>query len=315
MADESTQAQGKGGKEQPIIVKKIIKGGHGHHGGAWKVAYADFVTAMMAFFIVMWILSASEETKEMISAYFDNPGAFNFVTGKMTIPIDLGMKPVPGKRVGEEIGDGVGETEESGFEVKLEKNQLDTLAQEIYQKHLERAISDSIAAQERLDQVIQELEEKFEKMAKENPKMQKLLESIEFKVYDDGLRIELMETEDNTFFEVGSAVLKKQTIEILSKLGEEIGKLPNFLEIEGHTDSRGFTAKNGYSNWELSSDRANAARRVLEKNGLWDGQNTSVTGFSDRILKNVDNPFDSKNRRVSILVRPLTTQELMQSLE
>ena len=96
-------------KEQPIIIKKIVKGGHGHHGGAWKVAYADFVTAMMAFFIVMWILSAGQEAKEEVAAYFNNPGAFSYLTGRRTIPIDTGLLPEPGKTPGDEIGEGTGQ--------------------------------------------------------------------------------------------------------------------------------------------------------------------------------------------------------------
>jgi chemotaxis protein MotB len=290
-------------KEQPIIIKKIKKGGHGHHGGAWKVAYADFVTAMMAFFIVMWIISASEETKESIEAYFDNPGAFSFITGKRTIPIDHGRKYSPGSVLGDNIGEGSGESSVKDREFS---------EGEFYQAKMQlkaAAIQDSIKQAERVRQAAEQIKQIIEKIAKDDEELKKILKNIEYNYDEKGLRIDLVENNDNLFFRSGSANLRKEVTNILKVLAVEIGKLPNFIEMEGHTDSRGYSQNTGYSNWELSSDRANAARRVLVNYGLWDGQVQKVTGFADTFLHNPKNPFDKSNRRISILIKNKESSE------
>jgi len=300
-------------KEQPIIIKKIKKGGHGHHGGAWKVAYADFVTAMMAFFIVMWIVSASESTKQSISAYFQDPGAFDFLSGKPTLPVDLGLTPTPGKNIGDEKGDGVG-ARDAEFQATLSPEQIDELAQKVTSYQMEQAMQDSVDAALRVEKTAQKIRKIFDELAEENPDFKELINSIEIQLFDDGLRIELIEDEDQVFFQVGSANLRKPAIEILKKLGVEIGKLPNQLEIEGHTDARGFgNGQGGYTNWELSSDRANASRRVLASYGLWEGQILRVTGYSDRMLRVPENPFDNSNRRITLFIRQIDTKKFLQN--
>ena len=170
--------------EQPIIIKKVVKGGGGHHGGAWKVAYADFVTAMMAFFIVMWIIASSEQTKQMVAAYFQDPGAFSFVTGKMTIPIDLDLKKMKGRE--EEDGEGKG------------KNSADQILNSEYYKAIkeairEKAINDSTQAANRLEQVGEDLEHFIKKLENLNEEMRKIASSIEISMTNEGLRIELIE--------------------------------------------------------------------------------------------------------------------------
>lgn len=309
---QDQQASGSSGKkEQPIIVKKIKKGGHAPHGGAWKVAYADFVTAMMAFFIVMWIVSASESTKEAITAYFQDPGAFNFLTGKPTIPIDLGMTPQPGKDAGEERGQGPGE-EHKKFTAYLSEEQMDQLVDKVTEKQIENAIRDSTAAALRVEETANKIRKVFDELAQENPEFNDLINSIEIQLFDDGLRIELIEDEEQVFFKVGSSELRKPAIAILKKLAFEIGKLPNQLEIEGHTDSRGFgNGRGGYTNWELSSDRANSSRRVMASSGLWEGQILRVTGYADRMLRIPENPFDKSNRRITLFVRQIDTEKFL----
>lgn len=295
------EQQDQHGKEQPIIIKKIKKGGHGgHHGGAWKVAYADFVTAMMAFFIVMWILASSEEVKKQVVAYFDDPGAFNFITGKRTVPIDLDLKPQPGQ--GKKEGKGKGE-----FVISFNQEMRDSLVQKL----MEKAQEDSVAAAKRVESVGKELQQMFQELVMQKPDLQKILENLKIEITKDGLRIELMETSENVFFKVGSSQLTPQAVEILKILGNEIGKLPNNVAIEGHTDSRKYLSGSSYTNWELSSDRANAARRALLQSGLWDGQVIEVTGYADKKLRNPENPFDMSNRRVSILIKQISANQFL----
>lgn len=286
-----------GHKEQPIIIKKVKKGGHGgHHSSAWKVAYADFVTAMMAFFIVMWILASSEEVKQAVASYFQEPGAFNFLTGKRTVPVDLNLIPEPNK------GKGKGKGE---FTISFYTQKPDTLkAEELF-----KAINDSIAAAKRVEVTGEKLKEILEQELARKPDLQDIISSIKIEMTNEGLRIELIETSESLFFEVGSSQLKREAVELLRKLALEIGKLPNNVEIEGHTDSRAYRSGAGFSNWELSAERANAARRVLERSGLWEGQIVKVTGYADRKLRNPDNPFDVTNRRVSILIKQLSTDQ------
>jgi chemotaxis protein MotB len=293
------------GKEEPILIKKVKKGGHGgHHGGAWKVAYADFVTAMMAFFIVMWILASGEKTQKLVSAYFENPGAFSFIDGKMTTPIDLNLKP-------EKKGPGEGEGKGEGLFFKFDEEMKDSVVSQLRKN----AIQDSIQAQRRIEKIGQELQSAFSNLVQQKPDIKEILESINIEMSKDGLKIDLIEEKDSHFFKIGSATLNPDVKDILSKLAQEIGKLPNYVEIEGHTDSRGYTSDTGYTNWELSADRANAARRYLQGHGLWKGQITKVTGYADRELKNPDNPFDVTNRRVSLLIKNLTVNDFMPNPE
>jgi chemotaxis protein MotB len=235
---------------RPIFVikkKKVMHGGH--HGGAWKVAYADFVTAMMALFIVLWLMSADEKVKEAISAFFNNP------TG-------------PGTQIGTDAA-GVGNA------IELPKEDMS------------------------------KLREKIEQALKTVPNFRDLKDHVEMTITSDGLRIELLETEAGMFFESGRALPTGSGSELLKCLAQELGKMPNHLLIEGHTDSRPFSGDGTYSNWELSSDRANAARRLMEGNGIRHEQVGQVRGFGDRQLRHPDNPEHASNRRVSVIVQYL----------
>jgi len=300
MADEKKTG------EQPIIIKKIIKGGHGHHGGAWKVAYADFVTAMMAFFIVMWILSSSTETKESVSAYFDDPGAFMFQKGKHTIPIDMGLRPRPGRSVGNYSGEGQGKSKYTKLGESSEEEQGSYAA-----KSVKQAIEDSIAAAERLGDKIENMVSQISQLAEISEDLKNAVESVKISNVDEGLRVELIESDDNLFFKAGSSSLRNEIIDILKILAVEIGKLPNYIEVEGHTDAVSYSKNATYTNFELSADRANAARRVMNRYGLWDGQIVKVTGYADKMLKYQNNPFDKKNRRISLIIKNLTVKELI----
>jgi chemotaxis protein MotB len=227
-----------------IIVKK--KAGHGgHHGGAWKVAYADFVTAMMALFIVLWLMNASKQVQEAIGGYFKDP------TGQS-------------KMIGSNLAG-------SGENFLLRKEDM------------------------------RKLKEQLEKAIQQVPDLEKLKKQIEITITAEGLRIELLETEKGTFFDLGNSTPSPSGKELLSLLAREIGKLQNRVSIEGHTDSKPYQGE-AYSNWELSADRANAARRIMMLGGLSPTQVKQVRGYADQQLRNKDNPEDPANRRISVIV-------------
>lgn len=290
-------------EKQPIIIKKVKKVvGGGHHGGAWKVAYADFVTAMMALFIVLWILSASEETQDQIQAYFDDPGAFSFVTGKRSSPTESGLDPEPGRRIGDNKGDGGG---------NIEDNDIDTETQSI-QQLLNTAVRDSIEAAENLKSSGEELEDFIEGLISSTEGLSDFSESVKFTFTDEGLKIDLIENNENLFFGVGSSTINPKGEKIIALLAKEIGKLPNSVEIQGHTDSRKYGKNKSYSNWDLSSDRANSTRKYMEAKGLWNGQISIVSGYADKELVNKENPFANENRRVTIYVKYVKSKEFLE---
>jgi len=237
--------------DQPILVvkKKVSHGGH--HGGAWKVAYADFVTAMMALFIVLWLLSSDEKVKKAVGGYFQDP------TG-----------------VGKQMGSNLSGVDEG---LQLNKDDMDNL------------------------------KEKLEAALKQTPDFQKFSKNIQITVTGEGLRIELLETEKGVFFQSGNAKPSAIGEELIAKLASELRKLPNHLYIEGHTDSKPFSGgDSGYSNWELSADRANAARRIMMTTGLRQDQVGQVRGFADQKLRSKNDPTNASNRRISVIVQYLT---------
>lgn len=297
-------------REEPVIIKKIKKGGHGgHHGGAWKVAYADFVTAMMAFFLVMWILGLSESSKKSIASYFDKPGAFSFMTGK-ALPVGMESSGKANYKY-ENPPAGIDNFTERGGPSDYEGNTRFANLDSAQRAELVEALRDSAVAAKALEQRKEEVGKLLDSMISESPALQDLSESIKIRLDEEGLRIDLLETRENLFFSVGSSNLTKAAVELLKKLAAELGKTTNNLRVEGYTDSRPYSSAQGYSNWELSADRANAARRILETNGLWSGQVSSVTGYADRKLYNQENPFDVTNRRVSILLEYQKAENFM----
>jgi chemotaxis protein MotB len=247
-------------KGQPvIIVKKKGHGGHGHHGGAWKVAYADFVTAMMAFFLVMWLVGQSPQVKAAVGGYFRDPGVFETTKGGGVLPGSVeGLK-------------------DSGVTPPDSVKQ----AQEVLEK-----------AAEHLRETLQSV-----------PALKALEDRIEITVTAEGLRIELLENEKNSFFTVGSAQLLPETVELLGVIAKELSPLGNKIALEGHTDSRAYGSRNGYTNWELSTDRANSARRAMESHGLREGQIDAIRGFGDTRLRYPGDALDPRNRRISIVVQ------------
>ena len=234
-------------KTRPIIILKK-KGGHGgHHGGAWKVAYADFVTAMMALFIVLWLLSSSKKVQEAVGGYFRDP------TGTS-------------KKLGSDMA-GAGEN--------------------------------FVLTQDNMPKLKEQLQQAMRQMTD----FEKLKSHINMTVTGEGLRIELSESASGIFFDSGSAKLNADGSLMLVTLAQELGKLPNKLSIEGHTDSKPYAPSATYGNWELSTDRANSARRIMQANGIKADQITQVRGFADQRLRKPDAPLDPANRRISLIVQ------------
>ena len=258
------------GKEHPVIIIRRKKAGPGHHGGAWKVAYADFVTAMMAFFLVMWLSAQDSRIRDAVAGYFSEPGL------------------MPHERSNSMLESGRGGIDPSGMTVLDRQPQA---LQEAEQKAL-------ATAAERIREETQARE------------FASLRDQVELSVTTEGLRIELVERNGSSFFDSGSSVLRGESVKILSVIAREIGTLQNDVVIEGHTDSQQYVNGERYGNWELSSDRANAARRVMLVEGLRVGQLRAVRGFADNDLRVPDQPLDARNRRVSIVVRSQSAAQL-----
>jgi len=232
---------------RPIIIVKKKAGHGGHHGGAWKVAYADFVTAMMALFIVLWLLNSSKKIQEAVGGYFRDP---------------MGSA----KNAGTSMNG-------AGVSLPISKDDMPKLKEEL------------------------------EKRIRQMSNFDKLKNQIDITVTPEGLRIELIETETGTFFNLGSAGPTENGKQLLSLLAGELGKLPNHVSIEGHTDAKPYIGRSGYSNWELSADRANAARRLMQLSGLGPSQVSQVRGYADQMLRKSDAPLDPSNRRISVIVQ------------
>jgi chemotaxis protein MotB len=244
-----------------IIVKKKKGGGEGHHGGAWKVAYADFVTAMMAFFLVMWILGMDQGVKDMVEGYFSNPVGFKRAYSGGANLMSQGSSPA-----------------------NLNLRRAELMTREYQRRKFEEAAED--------------IEGNLERAGVMKGKGA----SVEVVVTDQGLRIELMETgEGEVFFDKASASLKPAIRSVLDLIAPELQALPNAVVVEGHTDGLPF-GSTAYSNWELSVDRANSARRVLVESGLDMERIVEVRGYADRQPKNAEDTLDPRNRRISVLL-------------
>jgi chemotaxis protein MotB len=251
----------KDGKK--IIIVKKKGGGHGgHHGGAWKIAYADFVTAMMAFFMVLWLVGLDDQTKKAVEGYFQNPVGSKSAYSGGASPIASGASPA--------------RVSKSSLKVIVRKAEEEQFKS--FQKRIEARIDSS-------------------------PALRGLKNSIEIIITKDGLRIELVEKgSGDDFFPTGSAVLRPRAVTAIALIAEELVLLSNPIIMEGHTDGAPFGVGGSYTNWELSADRANAARRVVAAAGIPNNRLVQVRGLADRDLRNPNDPFDPTNRRISIFL-------------
>ncbi len=254
------------GREQPVIIV-IKKGGHGgHHGGAWKVAFADFMTAMFAMFLVLWLVNQSSDVKSAIAGYFQDPLGRADEFGSSILPGEGSQSAVPQPLSPQQV-------------IDLRRDRMRSLGDEV------------------------------ESSLRDIPERKEVADKIQIEVTEEGLRIQLLEDAEGTFYTSGSAELNSRGTELMRVLGAQLGKLTNEVRIEGFTDARPITNRPGYSNWELSADRANAARRVLTEGGLKDAQIQQVRGLADRQLRVPEDPLSPRNRRVAITVLLPTEEE------
>ena len=236
-------------KHDSIILIKKRRRSHGaHHGGAWKVAYADFVTALMSLFIVLWLTSTSDTVRRSVAHYFNDPRGTSTLEGT--------------------------NKNGSGHALPLDRNGM------------------------------QKLKEQLLDAAQRMPNFDKLKDQVQITAEEDGLRIELLEQPGGTFFSLGSAQPTPALRDFLKAISPELGELGNQISIEGHTDSVPYSDNSLYSNWELSTDRANAARRLMQGSGVASGQVAEVRGFADQLPRRPDNPEDPSNRRITLIVAP-----------
>ncbi len=247
------------GREVPvrIVYRKKKAHGGGHHGGAWKVAFADFMTAMFALFLVLWLVNQSSDVKSAIAGYFQDP------LGRAD---EFGSSIMPGE--GAQASSVRPLTKPDIFDLRR-----DRLAQ--YAEYLN----------ERLESV---------------PALASARDNIEIDITNDGLRIQLLEDSTGVFFDLGRSTVSGRGRDILALLGTELRALSNKVQIEGHTDARPYSGASNYTNWELSADRANAARRILTQNGLADSHIAQIRGYAARDLRDPDHPFAPSNRRIAI---------------
>lgn len=266
---------------QPIIIKRVKRYEGGHHGGAWKIAFADFATAMMAFFLVLWLLStATPEQKLAIAGYFKDP--IGFTESGTPFIIDMGGSPTlaPDKTINPEI-----EAEpQPETTPQINREQVQSMAEQV--------------ERERLELLLQELQNKVE----ENPQLQKFKDQILFEITQDGLRIQIMDAENRPMFDLGSARLQPYFEDILLAMADTIKAVPNKISVSGHTDAKPFAGTGDFGNWELSANRANAARRALVAGGYPDSQVARVVGYASSSLFDRKNPQNPVNRRIDIIV-------------
>ena len=272
-------------KLQPIIIKRVKKGGHAAHGGAWKIAYADFVTAMMAFVLLMWLLgSTTEGDKKGIADFFNSPLKISMIGGGS----GSGDSSSVVKGGGTDLSRSSGQVKSGDIEAPRKSLQLKALKADQRRAEITR---------------LEALKKKVEEALAANPKLAALKSQIRLEMTRDGLRIQIVDEQSRPMFDSGSAVVKSYMRDLLHEIGGVLGDVPNRLTLEGHTDAQPFGAgERGYSNWELSSNRANASRRELGAGGLPQERVLLVQGLASSVLFDPKDPTSPANRRISIIV-------------
>jgi chemotaxis protein MotB len=272
-------------EEQPIIVKRKKKVVGGHHGGSWKVAFADFATAMMAFFLVLWLTAtATPEQKLAVEGYFKDP--IGFTEGGSPNPVDLeGSASV--------INESTQDVERS--DIQIEDQVVEELAETLEQRQMEELFQD------------------LKKSIEQSDTLQEFKDQLLIDVTSEGLRVQIVDRSQRPMFDSGRAELKYYSQDILFELAKPLGAVNNKLSITGHTDSTPFNGRPGYTNWELSADRANTARRALVAGGVRSQQIARVVGLSDSVLFDKDDATAPVNRRISIIVLNKKTADGIQN--
>lgn len=278
--------------DQPIIIKKIKKkAGHGHHGGAWKIAYADFVTAMMAFFLLMWLLGSTDEiTKKGISEYFQNPYGIAVTTG------------------GDSAGDRTSIIQAGGSDMKTQDEGQVHQGEEAPPPEPKPEDIEKLAEEQEKEK-LEKLQEKIEKMIEADPNLSEFRDQIKLESTPEGLKIQIIDAKNRPMFKLASSSIEDYAQTILRSSAPVINELPNKVSLNGHTDALPFPPnRTGYSNWELSTDRANVARHELTQGGLAEEKVLRVVGLASSIPYNAQNPSDPINRRISIIVMNKKTE-------
>ncbi len=275
MADDS---------QRPIVIKRIKKAGGGHHGGAWKIAYADFVTAMMAFFLLMWLLGSTTKAQmEGIAEYFRTP-----------LKVALAGGSGAGDATSIIKGGGTDLTRRTG-QVKMGEIDPETARKVLAKDEAER---------------LSQMKTKLERLIESNAKLKQFKKQLKLDITSEGLRIQIVDDQNRPMFDSGSAVMKDYTRDILREIGKTLNELPNKISLSGHTDAVQYASgERGYSNWELSADRANASRRELVAGGLEEGKILRVVGLGSAVPFDRDNPNSPVNRRISIIVMNKKAEE------
>ncbi len=276
---------------RPIIVKKIKKGGGGHHGGAWKIAYADFVTAMMAFFLLMWLLgSTSKAQREGISEYFKTPLKVVLMgpaVGGADSPMKGGGRDITKKQGQVKPVDGP----------KGKEKKVDVEDAKLALKKAETA-------------KFEELKQKIEQAIESKPELQQYKNQLLLDITSEGLRVQIIDEQNRPMFNSGNAQMQPYAKEILRQIGQMLNDVPNRISISGHTDATPYSSgEKSYSNWELSSDRANASRRELVAGGMNEEKLMRVVGLSSATLLDKENPFNPTNRRISLIIMNKQAEE------
>ncbi|WP_075258837.1 flagellar motor protein MotB [Herbaspirillum camelliae] len=279
---------------RPIIVKRIKKGGGGHHGGAWKIAYADFVTAMMAFFLLMWLLGSTAK------------GDLNGIAEYFKTPLKVAMAGGSGSGDANTVLPGGGKdlTRTDG---QLRKGETDVTARKQSLKQAQQEL-------EKMERTrLEELKSRLEKAIDSNPTLKQFKNQLLIDITSEGLRIQIVDEKNRPMFALASAQLQPYTKEILHEIGRTLNDVPNKISLSGHTDATPYSkGEKGYSNWELSADRANASRRELIIGGMDESKVLRVVGLSSAVLLDKEDPFNPINRRISIIVMNKKAEEMVE---
>lgn len=266
-------------KAKPIIIKRVKRKGHDFHGGSWKVAFADFATAMMAFFLLLWLIgNTSEDEKDAISGYFNDPAGLQEKTGSNPSII------------------GEGGANNAVIELKNVQPETQEVEQEITEDELAKLAEEQEAAK------LEALKEELESLVENSAAFEQFKEQVMIDITPAGLRIQIVDKDKRPMFDSGSAEPKLYSKTILRRLARVLRQVPNKLSITGHTDATPYVEREDYGNWELSADRANSARRELMKGGIVEQKIARVEGFSSSILFDKNSPYNPINRRIAIIV-------------
>lgn len=270
--------------QRPIIVKRIKKGAHGHHGGAWKIAYADFVTAMMAFFLLMWLLgSTAKGDLSGISEYFKTP-----------LKVALGG--------GSGAGDASSLIKGGGQDLTRKAGQVQNASDPKTHEIINLAAAKKEFERQELKK-LQGLKENIEKAIETNPTLKQFKDQILLDLTTEGLRIQIVDEKNRPMFDLGGAHMKNYTVQILQEIGKMLNEVPNRISLSGHTDATPYSSgEKGYSNWELSTDRANSSRRELVAGGMAESKMLRVVGLAAAVMLDDKDPYNPINRRISLLV-------------